>query len=80
MTLNLQNQAEAHVSSASRSTTRIRWIVKMPGRVRSVFVPRQCLQMTRPAPRQNSHSLVKISSISLKNWLYTMPKDATCKQ
>lgn len=51
----------AHTSAGSRSTTCRRWMVKTPGRARSVFVPRQCLQMMRPVPRHTSHSLVKMS-------------------
>ena len=66
------------MSAGSRSTTCMRWIVSTPCRRRSVLLPRQCLQMTRPLPRHTSHSLVKISPISRKNWPYTMANDATC--
>ena len=70
--------AAAHMSAGSRSTTCKRWMVNTPCRRRSVLLPRQCLQMMRPLPRHVSHSLVKISFISLKNCPDTMAKDATC--
>ena len=73
-----KGSAAAHMSAGSRSTTCKRWMVNTPCRRRSVLLPRQCLQIMRPLPRHTSHSLVKISPISRKNWPYTMANDATC--